>query len=119
MSGRFTFTAGNTLTAAQLNTNVMDGIPFRYQQGTVSVPMTGGTTWSTGAANVTGLTGFTIAPYVYCTPISGVSAALVAHVDTNSTTGITIRVNYAANSATNRSIRWLAIQATSTTAEGS
>jgi len=37
MSGRFTFTAGNTLTAAQLNTNVMDGIPYKIVCGQVSV----------------------------------------------------------------------------------
>lgn len=62
MSGRFSFTAGNTLTAAQLDTNIMDGLPYKIQVGTTSVTLTSSVTWSYGSTNVTGLTGFTVDP---------------------------------------------------------
>jgi hypothetical protein len=119
MSERYTFTAGNPLTAAQLNTNVMDGIPFRIVTGATLVSMTSASPWSTGSANVTGLTGFTVNPHVQATVVSGVSQALVAQVDVTSTSTFTIRVNFYGASTTSRSVFWMAIQSTSTTAAGS
>jgi hypothetical protein len=119
MSGRFTFTAGNTLTAAQLNTNVMDGLPYRIVVGTTNVSMTSASPWSTGSANVTGLTGFTVNPYVMATCETTVGIAIIATADVTGTSTFTLRVNYYGASATARTIRWTAIQATSTTAAGS
>jgi hypothetical protein len=120
MSGRYTFTAGNTLTAAQLNTNVMDGVLYKQQIGTVNVTMTGASPWSTGSANVTGLTGFTVAPYVFVAGDSAQGSGLVsAHVNVTSTSAFTIYAFYYGNSSTARTIRWSAVQATSSTAAGS
>jgi hypothetical protein len=119
MSGRFTFTAGNTLTAAQLNSNVMDGIPFRIVTGATLVSMTSGSPWSTGSANVTGLTGFTVNPYVLANVSTGVSQAFTVTIDVTSTSAFTLRVNFYGSSAISRSVVWMAIQATSTTAAGS
>ncbi len=45
MSGRFSFTAGNTLTAAQLNTNIMDGVLYKTQVGTSTVSLTSNALW--------------------------------------------------------------------------
>jgi hypothetical protein len=67
MSGRFSFTAGNTLTAAQLNTNIMDGVLYKTQVGTSTVSLTSNASWSYGAVNVTNLSGFTVNPYVVAT----------------------------------------------------
>jgi hypothetical protein len=119
MSGRYTFTAGNTLTAAQLNTNVMDGIPYKIQAGTTTVSMTSGSPWSTGSANVTGLSGFTVNPYVVATAETTISNAIVVTTDITGITTMTLRVSYYGSSGTSRNIRWIAIQATSSTAAGS
>ena len=119
MSGRYTFTAGNTLTAAQLNTNIMAGLPYNIQVGTTNVTMTSASPWSTGSANVTGLSGFTVNPYVMATVETTVSNAIVVTADPTGTTTMTLRVNYYGASATSRTVRWLAIQATSSTAAGS
>lgn len=120
MSGRFAFTAGNTLTAAQMNTNIMDGIVFKEQVGTVTINMTAGTPWSTASTNVTGLTGFTVDPYVFVTGSSNQGTNLVtAHAFVTGTTAFTLYAFYYGNSATSRVFRWRAVQATSTTAAGS
>lgn len=119
MSGRFTFTAGNTLTAAQMNSNIMDGIPYKIQAGTASCPMTSSSPWSYGSVNVTGLSGFTVAPYVVATVETTVANALVVTADVTGLTTMTLRCNYYGSSATTRVVRWIAIQATSTTAAGS
>ena len=120
MSGRFTFTAGNTLTAAQINTNIMDGIPYKQQVGASTVTMTSATPWSTGSLNVTNLSGFTQTPVVLITGSASVSGApLVAHVNATSTTAFTIYAFYYGQSATSRDFKWVAFQATSTTATGS
>lgn len=120
MSGRFTFTAGNTLTAAQLNTNIMAGVLYKQQVGTSTVTMTSASPWSTGSLNVTNLSGFTVNPYVIATASASVSGApIVAHVNVTSTTAFTIYCFYYGASATSRVINWTALQATSTTAAGS
>ena len=64
MSGRYSFVAGSTLTASQLNTNVMDGIPYKIQVGTTNVTLTSNASFSYGSTNVTNLSGFTVDPYV-------------------------------------------------------
>ena len=120
MSGRFTFTAGNTLTAAQLNTNVMDGIVYKEQVGTVTVNITGASTWSTGSTNVTGLTGFTVEPYIFITGSSNQGTNLVtAHAFATSTSAFTLYAFVGGNSGTSRVFRWRAVQATPSTAAGS
>lgn len=119
MSGRFTFAAGNTLTAAQLNTNIMDGVFYKTQTGTVDVTMSSASPWSSGSANITGLTGFTVAPYIYCTSNTSVSVPILATAESTSASAFTIRCYYYGSSATARTVRWLAVQATSSTAAGS
>ena len=120
MSGRFAFTAGNTVTAAQLNTNVMDGIVFKEQVGTVTVNITGGATWSTGSTNVTGLTGFTVDPYIFITGSSNQATNLVtAHAFATSTSAFTLYAFVSGNSGTARVFRWRAVQATPSAAAGS
>ena len=120
MSGRFTFTAGNTLTAAQINTNVMDGILYKQQVGASTVTMTSASPWSTGSLNVTNLSGFTQTPVVIISGSSSVTGApLVAHVNVTSTTAFTIYAFYYGASATSRDFKWTALQATSSAAIGS
>jgi hypothetical protein len=119
MSGRFSFTAGNTLTAAQLNTNVMDGIFYKMQAGVATVTMTSGSPWSTGSLNVTNLSGFTQNPLAIATCNTSISQAVVATVQVTSTTAMTIRVNAYLSSATSRDINWMAFQATPSTSAGS
>jgi hypothetical protein len=120
MSGRFTFTAGNTLTAAQLNTNIMDGIVFKEQVGTLTVNMTSGSPWSTGSSNVTGLTGFTVEPYIFITGSSNQGTGLVAaHAFATSTSAFTIYAFFYGSSTAGRVFRWRAVQATPSAAAGS
>ncbi len=120
MSGRFTFTAGNTLTAAQLNTNIMDGVLYKQQVGTTVVSMTSGSPWSSGSANVTGLTGFTVNPYILAGVQSTVgSAPFACHVNVTSTSAFTLYCFYYASSNTARTVYWTAMQATPSTAVGS
>lgn len=120
MSGRYTFTAGNTLTAAQLNSNIMDGVLYKQQVGESTVTMTSASPWSTGSLNVTGLTGFTVQPYVVATVNSSISGSpLVCHVNVTSTSAFTVYAFYYGASATSRVVRWTALQATSSTAAGS
>jgi hypothetical protein len=120
MSGRYTFTAGNTLTAAQLNTNIMDGVLYKQQVGQATVTMTSASPWSTGSLNVTGLTGFTVNPLVTVSVNSSISGSpLVTHVNVTSTSAFTIYCFYYGASATSRNVNWTAIQATSSTAAGS
>lgn len=120
MSGRFTFNSGSTLTAAQLNTNIMAGVLYKQQVGTSTVTMTAATPWSSGSLNVTNLSGFTVQPYVIATADAAVSAGLIGvHVNVTSTTAFTIYCFYYGNTSTSRTVRWTALQATSTTAAGS
>jgi hypothetical protein len=118
MSGRYSFVAGTTLTAAQLNTNVMDGIFYNMQSGKATVTMTSGSPWSTGSLNVTNLAGFTQEPYAVATCNTSISQAVVATVQVTSTTAMTIRVNAYLSSSTSRDINWLAFQASPSTSAG-
>jgi hypothetical protein len=120
MSGRFTFTAGNTLTAAQLNTNIMAGLPYNYQVGTTSVSLTSSATWSYGSTNVTGLTGFTVDPYVVGNvETTATTSANVCHFDATGPTTMTVYALRSGASTATLVVRWIAIQATSSTAAGS
>lgn len=113
MSGRFTFTAGNSLTAAQLNTNVMDGIPFRMICGQVSV--TGslavtfpGTSFSSG-----------VVPTVTANIASGTSNRTSVTFGTPTATAVTFYVWTGATAATVAGVvHYTAIQMTSTTGTG-
>jgi hypothetical protein len=120
MSGRFSFTAGNTLTAAQLNTNIMAGLPYNYQVGTTSVTLTSSATWSYGSTNVTGLTGFTVDPYVVGNvETTATTSANVCHFDATGPTTMTVYALRSGASTATLAVRWIAIQATSSTAAGS
>lgn len=113
MSGRFTFTAGNTLTASQLNTNVMDGIPYKIVAGT--------------AANVTGSLAVTF-PASFTsgvTPVVVVTAQAATNVITSATTGTPTNTGFTiytwtgtTASTTARNVAWYAVQMTSTTGPG-
>jgi hypothetical protein len=113
MSGRFTFTAGNTLTAAQLNTNVMDGIPYKIVAGQVTV---------TGNLAVTFASSFTtgVNPIITATALSASGTAGTAVTYGNiSNTGVTLYVwSGTSASSTARAVSWMALQMTSTTANG-
>jgi hypothetical protein len=112
MSGRFTFTAGNTLTAAQLNTNVMDGIPFKMVCGQVSV---------TGSLAVTWPSSFTtgVVPTVTATANSVASSLTSVTMSTPSATGVTFYGwSGTSASAVARTVHYTAIQMTSTTGTG-
>lgn len=121
MSGRFTFTAGNTLTAAQLNTNVMDGIPYKIVAGEASVTTSATATWSTGTVAVTFASSFTsgVVPVV----IPGVrysngNQATMAQAYGVSYTGFTMRATTYANTAATIPCPYIAFQMTSTTGIG-
>lgn len=120
MSGRFTFTAGNTLTAAQLNSNVMDGIPYKVQAGTTTISLVSNASWSTGSTNVTNLSGFTVQPYVVGSVETTVTALPnIAQFNVTGTTTMTVTALRSGASTANIAVRWIAIQATSSTAAGS
>ena len=115
MSGRYTFTAGNTLTASQLNTNVMDGIPYKIVAGKATV---------TGSLAITFASSFTtgVEPIVTlglgsATGSTGSSVSCSAPV-TN--TGCTLYVWLPAGTAssTAKTVYFTAIQMTSSTGSG-
>jgi hypothetical protein len=110
MSGRFTFTAGNTLTAAQLNTNVMDGIPFKMVAGTTAA--------FTGSLAITWPSSFPVAPIMTANVATSAAGYMVTCVTT--TTGATIYVWTATGtlSAASRAVGYQAICMTPTTAAG-
>jgi hypothetical protein len=110
MSGRFTFIPGNTLTASQLNTNVMDGIPFKM--------VAGATPLMTGSLAITWPSAFPVAPLVVGNVATGVAGYMVTFIPT--TTGATIYVWTATGTAStaNRSVQYQAICMTPTTAAG-
>jgi hypothetical protein len=120
MSGRFTFTAGNTLTAAQLNTNVMDGLPYKIQVGTTNVTLTSNASFSYGSTNVTNLSGFTVDPYIVGSVETTATTSInTCHFDATGTTTMTVYALRSGASTATLAVRWIAIQATSSTAAGS
>lgn len=113
MSGRFTFTAGNTLTAAQLNTNVMDGLPYKIVAGRADNV--------TGSLGVTFPSSFTsgVTPVVIVTAQSATNVITGATTGTPSSTGFTIYTWTGTSASTNaRNVAWYAVQMTSTTGPG-
>ena len=84
MSGRYTFTAGNTLTASQMNTYVMNGIPYQMAVMYSSV---------TGSLAITFPITFSAAPMVWAS-VNGSNATTGSHASYASitTTGCTIYV---------------------------
>lgn len=113
MSGRFTFTAGNTLTAAQINTNIMDGIPYKIICGQVSV---------TGSLAVTyPLTSFStgVTPTVTATVSSGNNTRTSVTTSTPGNTAVTFYVWAGTVAATVAgTVHYTAIQMTSTAGTG-
>lgn len=112
MSGRYTFTAGNTLTAAQLNTNVMDGIPYKMICGQVSV---------TGSLAVTFPVSFVsgAVPTITANVASGNSSRTSVTFATPTNTGTTFYVWNGTSAATVAGVvHYTAIQMTSTTGTG-
>lgn len=114
MSGRFTFTSGNTLPAAQLNTYVMDGIPYKIVAGTATV---------TGSLAITFAASFTsgTTPIIstgYQTNTASTGAYVTFGVPTN--TGVTLYswLPGGTASTTGKVVHFTAIQMTSTTGAG-
>lgn len=117
MSGRFAFTAGNTLTAAQLNTNIMDGIPYKMQSGTASITLTSGT-WSTGTVAVT-LTGFTQTPIITANAVISTTASIAMIITNPSSSGFTGRMVREGASSATIPFNFIAMQATPSSGSGS
>ena len=112
MSGRFTFTAGNTLTAAQINTNVMDGIPFKMICGQVAV---------TGSLAVTFPVSFTsaVVPTITANIASTLNTRTSVTISTPTNTAVTFYVWSGTAAATVAgTVHYTAIQMTSTTGTG-
>ena len=112
MSGRFTFTAGNTLTAAQINTNIMDGIPFKMICGQVAV---------TGSLAVTFPVSFTsaVVPTITANVASGTNTRTSVTISTPTNTAVTFYVWAGTVAATVAgTVHYTAIQMTSTTGTG-
>ena len=113
MSGRFTFASGNTLTAAQLNTNVMDGIPFKMIAGS-STGVVASQAITFPASFTTGVT-----PIVVATVGSNATSTTSATISGASATGFTVYLwSGAVANAVSRGITYLAFQMTSTTGTG-
>lgn len=113
MSGRFTFVAGNTLTAAQLNTNVMDGLPYKIVAGRADNV--------TGSLGVTFPASFTagVVPIVIVTAQSAATNTTSATTGTPTNTGFTIYTwTGATASSTAKNVAWYAVQMTSTSGPG-
>jgi len=112
MSGRFTFTAGNTLTAAQLNTNVMDGIPYKIICGQVAV--TGSLAVTFPSAFVTG-----VVPTITANVASSTNTRTSVTFNTPTATAVTFYVWTGTTAATAAgTVHYTAIQMTSTTGTG-
>jgi hypothetical protein len=112
MSGRFAFTSGTTLTAAQLNTNVMDGIPYRIICGQVAV---------TGSLAVTFPVSFStgVTPTVTANVLSSSTTRTSVTFNPVSATGITLYVWTGAAAATVAgTVHYTAIQMTSSSGTG-
>jgi hypothetical protein len=112
MSGRYTFTAGNTLTAAQLNTNVMDGIPYKIVCGQVAV---------TGSLAVTFPSSFVsgAVPTITANVASSTNTRTSVTFNTPTNTAVTFYVWTGATAATAAgTVHYTAIQMTSTTGTG-
>jgi hypothetical protein len=113
MSGRFTFTAGNTLTAAQVNTNVMDGIPYKI--------ITGVTTAFTGALAFTFPVSFTtgITPIITATVPSNSTSNVGVTTSGISAAGVTFnKWSTTAVSTTSATVHYIAIQMTPSSGAG-
>jgi hypothetical protein len=115
MSGRYTFTAGNTLTAAQLNTNVMDGIPYKIVAGTATV--TGSLAVTFASSFTSGVTPVVTATVVTNAPTTGGTATITQGTPN---TGMTVYVWKADGTAATvaKTVHWHATQMTSTTGAG-
>jgi len=113
MSGRFTFTAGNTLTAAQLNTNVMDGIPYKMICG-VTTSFTASLAFTFPVSFTTGVT-----PIITANVASNATNNVGVTISGIGATGVTFnKWSTTAASGTSAVVYYHAIQMTSTTGAG-
>ena len=113
MSGRYTFVAGSTLTAAQLNTNAMDGIPYKIVANTATFTGTFAVTFASAF-------GTGIVPIITATMLSasGTSGTSVTYGNILNT-GMTLYAwTGTSASTTSRTVSWTAMQMTSTTGPG-
>ena len=113
MSGRYTFTAGNTLTAAQLNTNVMDGIPYKIICG-VTTAFTGSLAFTFPVSFSTGVT-----PIITATVPSNATSNVGVTISGIGNTGVTFnKWSTTAASTTSATVHYTAIQMTPTSGAG-
>jgi len=115
MSGRYTFTAGNTLTAAQLNTNVMDGIPYKMIYGQATVTGSLAVTWP--SAFTSGVTPTVTATVITNAPATGGLATATITSNTGATFYVWIPSTNAA-STTAKTVHYTATQMTSSSGTG-
>jgi hypothetical protein len=114
MSGRYTFTAGNNLTAAQINTNIMDGIPYKIVAGKATV---------TGSLAITWASSFTsgVEPIVTLGlgSAAGATGSSVTCSAPSTNTGVTVYVWQGTTaSSTAKTVYYTALQMTSSTGAG-
>jgi len=83
------------------------------------VSMSSSSPWSKGSANVTGLSGFTQAPFIMSSVRSGTDSPFTTHTGTTSTSAFTLYCYYYGSSAVTRTVHWVAIQATPSDSAGS
>lgn len=110
MSGRYTFVAGNNGTASEMNTYVMDGIPYKIVAGNATV---------TGSLAVTFASSFTVAPLVLLGYQSANNTGTSATTSTPTNTGMTIYC-WTGTTATTvaKTVSFMALQMTPTTGNG-
>jgi hypothetical protein len=97
----------------------MDGVFYNTQAGSTSVTMSAATPWSSGSANVTGLTGFTQNPIVQATADVSYAQPITTHVEVTSTSTFTLRAFRYTSSSSGVTVKWVAFQATPSSSTGS
>jgi hypothetical protein len=109
MTARVTYTNGNVLNASDL-TNAFAHLPYNMEAGTTASAISGSVTFTTT---------FNVAPVVFATVISSTGAMSSVTVSSVSTTGFNW-YGWSGGSAASsgRVIHWIAVQMTSTTANG-
>ena len=115
MSGRTTFVAGNTLTAAQLNTYIMDGIPYKMIYGQATVTGSLAVTWP--SAFTSGVTPTVTATVITNAPATGGLATATITSNTGATFYVWIPSTNAA-STTAKTVHYTATQMTSSSGTG-
>ena len=113
MSGRYTFNSGYTLQASQLNTYVMDGIPYKMIAG-VTTSFTGSLAFTFPVSFSSGVT-----PIITATVPSNSIANVGVTISGISNTGVTFnKWSTTAASTTSATVHYTAIQMTSSSGAG-